>query len=230
MSADLQPITSSASGSVGDRVFARNQHGPYSRARTTPTDPNTPRLQRVRARWAQVADRWLRILTPTQRDSWTDYAARRVVRSPSLRASRLTGQQAYMRANMSRQIVAFLWVDDAPVIYRDPQWTRPVNVLCPGPGIILFTINPADEWATQNNAALVVFVGNGQASTINFFKAPFRRAGLVRGFAATPPAATQFKPDPWGPIAADRRWLRSYVFLADGRVSGPALQQFTDNI
>jgi hypothetical protein len=230
MSQILQPLTSYASGSVGDTVFARNQHGPYTRARTVPTNPNTPRQRRARRRWGEIAWRWHSILTPLERDSWTDYAAHRVVRSVSLRPTRLTGQQAHQRANVARQVGAFGWIRSAPSIYRDPQWTRPTAVTGGGSGFVLFTIDPTDEWATQNNAALVVFVGDGRPSTINFFKAPFRRAGLVRGFAVTPPAATQFVLDPWGIVPANRRWFRSYAFLADGRVSPARIQPWDDNV
>lgn len=230
MPGELSPLITYASGSAGDVVASRNQHGPYLRARTTPTDPSTPRQDRVRFRWALVADRWVRILTSDQRKLWNDYAAQRVVHSSRLRETRLSGQQAYQRANYSRVTRALGFVDEPPTTYADPIWTTPFDVIDTRGGVILFSIDNTDEWANTDLSALVTFVSNGRPSTVNFHKTPFRRARVIRGFEATPPAVTHAMPDPWGNPGADRRWFRTLVFLGDGRVSSPRILPFDSNL
>jgi hypothetical protein len=135
-----------------------------------------------------------------------------------------------MRVNMPRAGTGLGFRDEPPTLFNQSAWTTPFNVTNAGAGFVLFQIDPADEWATTNMAGMWVFVSDGRPSSVNFYKAPFRRAKLVRGFSVNPPAATQFLLDPWGMVSAERRWLRSYVLLGDGRVSSARIQPLDDNV
>lgn len=229
MSGELQPITTYASGSVGDTVHSRNAHGPYTRARATPTNPNTNRQVRARRRWAEVAHRWCTVLTNAQRTGWNEYARDRFASSDRPRVQMLSGQQEYQRANYSRQYRMLGFVDDAPLTFRQPQWNVPWDVTNPAGGYVFFRINTADEWANTDLSGMILFCSAVYGSTINFFNGPWRRAKIVRGYEATPPAEYNWFADPWGTATGARRWLRTYVFTGDGRVSESRRQPFDDN-
>jgi hypothetical protein len=123
-----------------------------------------------------------------------------------------------------------MWLHDPPTSFEQSAWTTPWNTDNSGAGFVLFTIDPTDAWATENGGGMLLSLSNGQKSTINFFKSPFRRAKLVRGFAVSPPAATQFLLDPWGALKDPRRWLRTYTVRGDGRVSSARILPLDTNV
>lgn len=230
MSTLLQPLISYASGSVGATVFARNQHGPYTRARTAPTGgPTVLQLASQRA-WSRTIFRWVSILTPAQHKAWNDYAAQLIQWSPSNRRTVLSGQQLFMRVNLPRAGSPLGWSLDPPTRFEETAWTTPFDTYSGGLGFVFFSINQADEWANTDFAGMHVSVSDARPSSINFYKTPFRRAKLIRGYAAGPPATTQFAIDPWGINPLPRRWLRSYVLLGDGRVASPRILPLDDNV
>lgn len=230
MTAPLAPIVAHVSGSIGDTVYSHNQHGPYTRARTTPFDPNTQRLMTSRRNWGRTIMRWGTWLTPAQRHGWCEYAAREIEFSPSPRRVAMSGQQAFVRANMARVGSPLGWRHDPPTRFDQTLWAAPFTTFSQGLGFVLFSIDNTDEWANTDFAGMWVFVSDRRPSTVNFYKAPFRRAKLVRGFAASPPGTTQWLSDPWGATGRAQRWLRSYVVLGDGRVASPRILPLEDNV
>ncbi len=223
----LDPILTVASGAVGDRVYARNQHGPYSRARTIPVDTASPRKDRVRTRFADIAGLWGSLLTPAQRDGWTTYGADLELRSRSARREHLTPQQLFMRSNLPRQIIALQVIADAPVIFRRPV-TGAVGVSTPiGLGLLTIAFDNTQEWANDNLGALVVFSGPMVSAGTNFFAGPYRRAGIIRGNVASPPMSPRVVFDPFGVQPGSRKYFRCYVVTGDGRVSHAARGEVT---
>lgn len=230
MSTQLQPITSFASGSVGATVFARNQHGPYTRARTAPTDPNTLRQQRYRLRWRLAAQAWQTDTTPDQRQAWTTYADNARRQSQAARTTHLSGQQAFMRANISRQVVAFGFVFDPPTIFTTPTFSHPSLTQIPAPGFVRMVFGNTDTWAADPDGALVVFIGHARTANTNFYAGPFRRGIIVRGQTPIPPVVPKLFVDPWGAESPPNKWFRALVFRGDGRVSSPIILPFADNL
>lgn len=227
MSQELQPLTSLASGSVGATVFARNQHGPYTRDRTVPTDPNTIRQQRGRTHWRLLVQRWAAGLTDAQRRGWHDYAEAIHSYSRTPRATHLSGQQAFLRNNAPRQITALGVVHDAPTVFTDPL-VQPVGVnALVAVGFVSVSFDNTDTWADNPAGALFVYVSPEQTPGTNFYKGPFRRAGLVRGTVGPPPVSPRSMPDPWGITTSFNRWARTRAVTADGRVSPSVIRHFT---
>lgn len=226
---ELRPLVSAWSGPIADKVYSHNQHGLYVRDRTIPVFTPSARRGEMQRRWAQTAFRWRGRITSAQRQAWNDYAARLVVQTTRTREQRLTGQQAFQRANYSRQEPQFGWVDDPPVVMYQPIWTTPFDVTQFGPGAILFTIDNTDAWANLTNSGLVIFLSQVRPASINFYKVPWRRAKIVRGITGIPPANSQITTDPFGAATGPRRWMRSLVFTGDGRVSSPRIRPFDDN-
>lgn len=230
MSAELPTVVSWVNGSVGDRVYTRNQHGPYWRARTPPTDPNTYLQVVSRRRWGQASWRWSHTITQAQRRLWRVYAAQQVEFTGSARRTALTGHQAFMRANMPRVGTALGWRDTPPTVFSQSPWTTPFNTYFPGPGVVLCDIDNTDAWATEDGGGMWLFLSIGCPSSVNFFATPFRQAKLIEGRSATPIATQHWFLDPWGPIATNRHWLKSYICRADGRVSSPRTTPVGDNV
>lgn len=226
----FDPLLAVASGSAGDLVASHNQYGPYTRRRVTPIDPAT-RLQDARRRHlANVSWRWINILTAAQRRAWRTYAANMTYVNRVGGPYRVHAQASFVRCNASRLDPAIGWVNDPPTIYSQPVWTQPAVDSMGTLGFVWITIDPADKWANHDNAGMFIFVSDKFSTAINFFKGPFRLAGLIRGYSSSPPPILNWLTDPWGAIAGDRRWARSYVVHADGRVSQPAILPWTSNL
>lgn len=207
------------SGSIGDTVHARNAHGQYTRPRTTPTDPNTLRMQRYRSRWATIAGMWAATLTPLQRRDWNEYGRQWCTIHKSGLPQQLTGQQHFMRCNQSRHVAPLGWILDPPTTHHRPIWTMTRANGLAGPSTITITFDNTDTWANDNTGALIVFCGKPQSTATNFFAGPFRRVAIIRGSTTTPPTSPVTKIDGWAGSPGLRRWHRSYVILGDGRVS-----------
>lgn len=219
MSAAILLIATHVSGSVGTTTFARNQHGLYARARTVPTDPNSGRQQRIRARWADIVSRWASDLTVAGRKGWNDYARRLGYRNPAGDSKKLTGQQTFIRTNMSRQAAPYGLVVVPPVDFSAPAFGVPSANGFPGPGVISIGFDESDPWVTDANGAMVVFSGRGNPTTVNFYAGPYRRVTIQRGDPVTPPTSPLLKFDPYATSSGAHRWLRAYSFLGDGRIS-----------
>jgi len=105
-------IFTQVSGSVGGLTFARNRAGMYTRARTVPVDPQTAQQIAVRANMATLVVRWGTTLTDAQRAVWETYAANTPVLDKFGDSVNITGQQMFLRSNLSRLQSPLLVVDD----------------------------------------------------------------------------------------------------------------------
>lgn len=219
MHEDLLLIVTQASGSVGDTVFARNQHGPYTRARTDPTDPNTGRQQRIRTRWADIVAAWADTLTASQRFAWRVYARQLHARNPDGDRKPLTGQTAFIKLNMSRQTVVFGLVLDPPESFATPRFGIPSANGLAGPGLVVIAFDETDPWVADPAGAMVVFSGRGNPPTVHFYDRPYRRVTTVPGDPGVPPVSPVIRADPYATSMGPHRWIRAYSFLGDGRVS-----------
>lgn len=227
MSAAILLIASHVSGSVGDTTYARNQHGLYARARTTPTDPNTGRQQRIRARFAEIVARWQGNLDNAGRALWNDYAHNLGYPNPAGDSKKLTGQQAFIRTNMSRQTLSFGILLVPPVIFSAPAFAVPSANGLAGPGVIVIGFDEGDPWVSDANGAMVVWSGRGNPTSVNFYAGPYRRVTIVRGNPGTPPQSPILRADPYATSMGPHRWIRAYSFLSDGRISQTHRVQWT---
>lgn len=110
----ISHIFAAASGSMGGTVFSHNRGGAYTRARTTPTNPNTTAQQSARSGFAGLLDRWGNELTEAQRAAWRVYAMDTPVKNALGQDKKLTGQQAYLKGNYTRWQYGEGQIDDAP--------------------------------------------------------------------------------------------------------------------
>lgn len=212
-------IYTQVSGSIGGTTFAHNRGGMYTRARATPTNPNTPAQQAIRALIAQFTSAWLNVLTRPKRRKWDTYAENVPLLDKLGEPRNVGGLAMYVRSNVSRVQAALARIDDAPTIFNLGDYTAPTmdNVTEAGASAdINFTVG--DEWASEDGAAMLVWLSRPQNASINFFKGPYQFAGLIAGDSVTPPTspATILTPFEFG--AGQQIFGRANVVRADARM------------
>lgn len=215
-------LFTAASGSVGDLVFSHNQHGPYTRARTVPTDPATPLQVSVRAHLSACCLAWNSTLTQSEREAWDRYSL--AVRLPGRLARRnhAGGIATYIRSNVPRLQAAeptLSRVDEAPAFYDLAPHTPLSRVVL---NVIDDTFHPcfsqSDPWATERGAAMLFYASAPQPLTRNFWKGPYQYAGPLLG--SSPRNTTPGTLDLPAPAALGQRVFTAYrVTRADGRLS-----------
>ena len=215
-----------SSGSVGDLVFSHNQHGPYTRARTAPTDPASAPQLAVRAALSQSVTAWRTTLTETERRHWDDFALRLRTRTALGRSTNAGGLGMYIRANVPRLQAAepsLSRVDQAPTLFTSAPFTPITRVVL---NIVDATIHvffdDSDAWVTQPGAAMLFYASPPQPLTRHFWAGPYRYAGPILGKVLGHPTspATIALPVPAGPD--DRVFVRFRLTLSDGRLSASA--------
>lgn len=229
MPQQLSPLISYASGSAGATVAARNPYGPYLRNRTTPTDPNTALQQSARRRWARVADRWRRVLSAEQRAAWNAYAAQLRLPSRRVREQVLNGQQLFQRFNYARFDTALGIINNAPTIKLMPPAVAAVGNNLAGAGVGLYSFDNTGEWATEDGAALLLYISKPFNPGVRFCKGPFRFAEAKYGNSGGPPASPDPFIDPWGTPGTSNRWAKTRITRADGRCSSVLITPFSTN-
>lgn len=114
------------SGSTGAHTYSRNRAGAYTRRRTKPVNPNSPRQQFARAQFGSAINYWTDTLTPLQRAAWNTYAAGVPWLNKIGQPMFLTGQNAFVRFFTW---YAF-WMNAAPASL-DPPSSFDLGIIAP---------------------------------------------------------------------------------------------------
>jgi hypothetical protein len=211
-----------ASGSVGGVTFSRNRGGAYMRTRAIPVDPGTSEQSRVRAATAQCATRWQTQLTTAQREAWDTYALNVPLPNALGQPRNVGGIGMYIRSNVPRillQVTGIDIVDDAPTEFNLGDYSAPAVVsLTAATDTLSMNFTEADDWVTEDGAAMIVWGSRARPPSINFFKGPYRESGSVVGNSTTPPTTPAAIVNAFGVQAGDRTFFRANVTRADGRL------------
>lgn len=205
-------------GSAGDWVASRNQHGPYFRARTPPTNTLTNLRNAARRAWGTAVSDWKNTLTPSQRQGWIDYAAARELHSSEAARKRPTGQNEYVRTNALRRRTVLGPIHNAPSVYTLPNFTMPTHsvTLSALGTTVTATIDTTDPWWSQSAAVLLGFASPRLRPSINFHKSPLKLRFAFVGGGTNPQSYTEAGIPAFSPIHVVIRWR---LIAADGRVS-----------
>lgn len=210
----------SISGSTGGIVFSRNRGGPYTRRRAIPVNPGTPQQSAVRSFMSQLTSLWGNTLTAAQRAAWDTYALNVPLPNALGEPRNVGGLGMYIRSNVPRLQAAQTRIDDGPTVQNLGDYTAPtVDSVTSVGEVIVLSFDALDDWANEDDAAMLVYTSRAKSPTINFFKGPYRFAGLIAGDAVTPPVSPfpivgQF------PVAVGlQTFIRVTVSRADGRLS-----------
>lgn len=211
-------IFTQVSGSTGGATFAHNSGGLYMRSRTIPTNPNSPQQQTVRTAMGELSNQWNDTLTQAQRDAWNLYAIN-VPLTDVLGGTHLTsGIAMYVRSNVPRIQAGLGTLDAAPTIFNLGAFSEPTyTVTAPSTGSLAFV--GSDDWVSEDNAAMLLYASRPQNPSIEFFKGPYRFAGLVAGEVASPPTSPESIGTPFVTVAGQKLFYRVRVSRGDGRLS-----------
>lgn len=221
------------SGSVGETVFSRNQHGPYTRDRTVPADPSSARQVVVRAALTECVDAWKNVLTATERRSWDSFALAVRVRTALGRSTNAGGLAMYIRANVPRiqaGVGAVPRVDQAPTILTSPSMeSLTLAILNVVDDTCLVYVPPDQSWLNQPGGALLFYASPPRPLTVNFYRGPYKLAGTLAG-QPLGPSYTPFIFSLPLPAAVNQRvFVRARQVRADARI-GPSIYLQADHV
>ncbi|KKK46169.1 hypothetical protein LCGC14_3164300, partial [marine sediment metagenome] len=192
----------------------------YSRARTKPINPNTPRQQAVRATVAFLSDRWSQTLTAVQRTAWNLYADSVTMKNKLGESIFLSGFNHYIRSNVPRKQASSPVVDDGPVVFEIPE-KDPTFSTTASEATQQFT-NTYDatlDWADENGAHILIYQGQPQNAQRNFFNGPWRFMAGLSGVNGAPPASPFVSAAVFAISELQRIWIYARITRADGRLS-----------
>ena len=208
-------LLTQASGSIGGITFSHNSGGMYVRARTIPTDPNTPDQAVIRSAFGTLVQRWRETLTPFQRINWRSYAANVPIINPLGDTIFISAQNHYIRSNVPRIQLVTPVIDDAPGIFDTGNLsTVSITNISEATQQLDVNFTDADLWNLANGH-LIVQQSAPQNLTVNFFRGPYRHLGSVNGVAATPVTLPLVIPA----VAGQRLFFRLRATYPDGRLT-----------
>jgi hypothetical protein len=228
-------VYTQASGSIGGITYSRNKGGMYTRARSTPTNPNTLRQQIARAAMGGMVNMW-NTITEANRETWRLYAANTPVLDKLGEMINLSGQQMFNRTNSFIDMMLYYLVaigggpslaplNDGPTTYNTGE---PV-LLSENPTVDAgaFAMTFAIAAPASDAGVAFLFVGRPQNPGVKFYKGPYQVAAFD-AFAATDvggafAAADVTDPENWASeyIPAVGQFLPVKIrnLFADGRLS-----------
>lgn len=214
-------IIAQASGSLNGLTFSHNRGGMYIRNRSIPTNPGTALQAAVRNYFSSLAKRWQQVLTASQRQAWSDYGTNVPIVDALGEPRNLTGLQHYLRSNTPRLQAGLDVVDDGPTVYSLPAFQAPVPTASEAAQKVSIAFNNGDDWANEDDAAMLVLGSDSLPGSINYHKGPYNYLGKIEGDSVTPPTSpTLF--DPKAPFVAGQKvFVQARVTRADGRLSEP---------
>lgn len=212
-------LVTQISGSIGGMTGAHNRGGLYLRSRTIPTDPASSTQITRRFLFGLFSANWASGLTDAQREAWNLYASNVPVLDKLGDSIFLSGQQWYVGSATLRAIGVPPAVSNGPTNFTRPSFTAPSSITITTPTSIGFTYDDTEDWVSEDGAGLLVFAGRPVSPGINFFKGPFRFAGVVLGSVGSPPSSPASLTNPFTTTADQKQWLRFVLTRADGRYS-----------
>lgn len=212
-------MVTQVSGSIGGMTGSHNRGGMYFRARSVPTNPNTPQQQTTRASLGQLAIAW-RMLTGINPILWDIYAANVPLTDPLGDPVTVSGINMFIRSNTPRLNVGLPVVDAGPSSYDlgEVGALSVTNATEAGQTVDL-NFTDTDAWVDEDDSAMLLYLSRPQGTSINYFKGPYRYAGMVAGDSSTPPTTPETIAVPF-PIASGQKiFWRVNVTRSDGRLS-----------
>jgi len=223
-------LVTQVSGSVGGTTYSHNKSGMYQRARAIPVNPNSGHQITVRASLTSLVTAWANTLTEAQREGWNMWAANTPFINRLGDAFNISGQNAFIGANtprlqtISKLSTAIAQVNDAPTLYNRGDFTTP-SFTAVELDTLDITFNNGDDWANEDGAAMLIYMGRPQNASRNFFKGPLRLLAAIEGDSVTAPTSpvsvtyAECASRAYPLDGGTKIWIIAVVTRADGRYS-----------
>lgn len=209
-------------GSLAGNVYARNRFGAYSRARTKPVNPNSPRQTGARIIMMYLAEQWRESpMTDAFRLAWEVYANSVNWQNMLGETVHLTGFNMFIRGNAANIINGKALNYAGPTDLGLPAGDPLFQVAISAANGMTVTYDDTMDWADENGAYLMIYHGEPQNPTRNFFGGPWRYSGSLGGVNGAPPPSPQgpWPSNAWTEIEGQKWWVRARIARSDGRLS-----------
>lgn len=211
------------SGSLDGQVFSHNRGGPYMRNRAIPTNPGTTPQQVVRQLLAQLSNVWATTLTAAQRAAWDAYAEAVPLPNALGEPRNVGGIGMFIRSNLPRGQSGYddlPRVDSGPTVYTLGDFTAPTfSDMEVTDSTFDVSFEGADDWTSEDDAAMLVYVSRGVNPARNYFKGPYRYAGAILGNSVLAPTNPTTLTSPFAYANGQSVFYRVRVTRADGRLA-----------
>lgn len=211
-----------ASGSIAGVTHARNRFGNYIRARTKPVNPNSATQTLARSALSALVQRWRVTLTAGQRTAWNTYAAAVAMKNRLGETVYLTGFNHYVRSNAYLAYTGVAKIDTGPTVLalpeKDPTFAIVVGV---GTQQISVTYDDGLPWANETGGFFIIYQGEPQNPTRNYFAGPWKYCYRIEGVTDAPPASPGVITVKYAAVLGQKVWCYARIFRADGRISEP---------
>ena len=125
----------------------------------------------------------------------------------------------YTRVNVPGIQAGLPRIDDAPLLFNTGDVGLTAAVFSAAAGISI-SFDVADEWLNEDDSGLLIYASRPQSVGVNFFKGPWRFAGILLGDAITPLTSPQvISPPPFAFSEGQKMFASARVVRVDGRLS-----------
>jgi len=209
------------SGSIAGDVHSRNRFGNYIRPRTKPVNPNTARQSAARSRLSFLAEEWGDTLTAAQRLAWNTYAAAIAMTNRLGETIHLTGFNHFVRSNCAKLECGYAVVATGPTTLLLPNSDPSFSVALSAANGVTVTFDDTLDWCDEDNASLIIQLGEPQNASRNFFAGPYRFDADIEGDSAAAPTSPDgpTASSTWTLIQGQLVWARARILREDGRLS-----------
>lgn len=213
-------LASVMSGKLGGIVASHNSGGQYFRALAIPVNPATAAQTAVRNAFLSSGAAWVNDLSDQERDDWNAYATALGSTNPLGDPIDPGGKGLYQGFSTPRLRNSLVMPTAAPVVIARPGFTTPTLTGFDLPNQEAdIGFDNTDAWANETGGAMLVYISPPRATSINFFKGPYRLAGTILGDPVTAPTSPAPIPLPFTIAATQRVFFRFRITLADGRLA-----------
>jgi len=213
-------LVTQISGSIGGLTGQQSRGGMVLKAKGSVTQRRSTRQLAAQNKFAHLNQRWVEILTPSQREAWAVYASL-VPRVDALGDQRfISAKDQYLRSNILRMTAGLAPVDDGPT---EMMLDQPPLIIFSSASATTQSVTTAFSvtmpWANETGAALTMQMANPHNRSASAFRFTFRLMAAVLGVTGSPPPAFLISPAPF-PIAINQVYtLITRITRADGRLS-----------
>lgn len=207
-------------GSQAGNTFSRNRGGSYTRQRVTPLNPQSARQQSVRNSLLELSTAWGTVLTQSQRDAWTSFAASWPTTDVFGASIVLTGLQMYTRQNMTLLQAGLTRLDDPPADLDVESLLTMSIVADESSNNLVVTFTPTPVAATSH---VQVFATPNLQPGISFAKNKLRLIHTSAAAGTSPITITTEYTDAFGSMVTGKKVIVQARIIDDatGAVSVP---------
>lgn len=206
-------------GSIAGTTFARNRYGSYARARTKPTNYQSPLRSKIRSIMGQARDIWYDVLDDAGRAAWETYAANVPMKNRLGETQTFTGYNMFVRTVTAMMYHDLDPITAAPGLFSlaEQDDTLTVQGLADTQEISV-GYNLDLPWAAEDGAYMLVYQGIAKDVTCNYFKGPWRKVGVIMADPGKMVTPVEF--DAAYPIAVGQKiFAQARIVRADARLS-----------